>query len=91
MSLFSAIISSANGPEYYVTIMSFVDRDLLEPGCSVLLHHRHMSVVGVLTDDSDPSVNVMKNSDAERAGFDEGAGGKMSLWNASDYKDVRRF
>lgn len=35
-----AIVSTSNGPEHYVTIMSFVDKDLLEPGCSVLLHHK---------------------------------------------------
>ncbi|KAI9676210.1 MAG: ATPase of 26S proteasome regulatory subunit 4 [Trizodia sp. TS-e1964] len=55
-----AIISSATGPEYYVAIMSFVDKDLLEPGASVLLHHKSVSIVGVLTDDADPLVSVMK-------------------------------
>lgn len=55
-----AIVSSSSGPEYYVTIMSFVDKDSLEPGCSVLLHHKNLSVVGVLGDDADPSVSVMK-------------------------------
>ena len=35
-----AIISSSMGPEYYVTIMSFVNKDLLEPGSSVLLHNK---------------------------------------------------
>ncbi|CAL1716664.1 unnamed protein product [Somion occarium] len=55
-----AIISSASGPEYYVSIMSFVDKDLLEPGCSVLLHHKNQSIVGVLQDDTDPMVSVMK-------------------------------
>ena len=55
-----AIVSSATGPEYYVSIMSFVDKDLLEPGASVLLHHKSVSVVGVLTDDTDPLVSVMK-------------------------------
>ena len=35
-----AIISSTNGPEYYVTIMSFVNQDLLEVGSSVLLHNK---------------------------------------------------
>jgi 26S proteasome regulatory subunit T2 len=55
-----AIVSSATGPEYYVSIMSFVDKDLLEPGASVLLHHKSVSVVGVLTDDADPLVSVMK-------------------------------
>lgn len=55
-----AIVSSATGPEYYVSIMSFVDKDLLEPGASILLHHKSVSVVGVLTDDADPLVSVMK-------------------------------
>ncbi|KAM0748382.1 26S proteasome subunit P45 [Meredithblackwellia eburnea MCA 4105] len=55
-----AIVSSATGPEYYVSIMSFVDKDQLEPGCSVLLHHKAMSIVGVLQDDADPMVSMMK-------------------------------
>jgi 26S proteasome regulatory subunit T2 len=55
-----AIVSSSNGPEYYVNVMSFVNQDLLEPGASVLLHHKVMSVVGVLADDADPMVSVMK-------------------------------
>lgn len=55
-----AIVSSVTGPEFYVSIMSFVDKDLLEPGASILLHHKSVSVVGVLTDDADPLVSVMK-------------------------------
>lgn len=55
-----AIISTASGPEYYVSIMSFVDKDLLEPGCTVLLHHKTQAIVGVLQDDADPMVSVMK-------------------------------
>jgi 26S proteasome regulatory subunit T2 len=35
-----AIVSTSMGPEYYVGIMSFVNKDLLEPGCSVLLHNK---------------------------------------------------
>jgi len=55
-----AIVSSANGPEYYVNMMSFVDKDQIEPGCTVLLHNKVLSVVGLLPDDTDPMVNVMK-------------------------------
>ncbi len=35
-----AIVSSLVGPEYYVNIMSFVDKTQLEPGCSILLHNK---------------------------------------------------
>jgi len=55
-----AIVSSAVGPEYYVSIMSFVDKDQIEPGSTVLLHNKVLSVVGLLNDDVDPMVNVMK-------------------------------
>ncbi|KAF8339842.1 P-loop containing nucleoside triphosphate hydrolase protein [Cantharellus anzutake] len=55
-----AIVSTPSGPEHYIPIMSFVDKDLLEPGCSVLLHHKSSAIVGVLQDDADPMVSVMK-------------------------------
>jgi 26S proteasome regulatory subunit T2 len=55
-----AIVASSMGPEYYVSIMSFVNQDLLEPGCSVLLHNKVNAVVGILADDEDPMVSVMK-------------------------------
>lgn len=54
------IVSSAMGPEYYVSIMSFVNKDLLETGCQVLLHSKVQAVVGILADDADPMVAVMK-------------------------------
>jgi hypothetical protein len=41
-------------------MLSFVDKDQLEPNCSVLLHNKVMSVVGILADDADPLVSVMK-------------------------------
>jgi 26S proteasome regulatory subunit T2 len=55
-----AIVSSAVGPEYYVPIMSFVDKDQIQPGCSVLLRDKAMSIVGLLQDEADPMVSVMK-------------------------------
>lgn len=55
------IVSSPNGFEYYVNIFSFVDKDLLEPGCTVLLNNKDHNVVGVLNSpDVDPLVSVMK-------------------------------
>jgi 26S proteasome regulatory subunit T2 len=55
-----AIVSTNVGSEHYVNIMSFVDKEQLEPGCSVLLNHKTHAVVGVLSDDADPMVSVMK-------------------------------
>ncbi|KAL9331878.1 hypothetical protein ACSQ67_001488 [Phaseolus vulgaris] len=91
-----AIVSSSVGPEYYVGILSFVDKDQLEPGCAILMHNKGLvvrlcasgwqsggllrgngvccslvnrrigccikvlSVVGLLQDEVDPMVSVMK-------------------------------
>lgn len=53
-------IVSVNGSDYYVPIMSFVDKDMLEPGCSVLLNNHSHAIIGVLADDTEQSVNIMK-------------------------------
>ncbi len=55
-----AIVSTSMGSEYYVNICSFVNKDLLEPGSSVLLHNKEHSIIGILPDDADPMVSVMK-------------------------------
>merc|ERR1711879_1081378 len=41
-------------------ILSFVDKDLLEPSCTVLLNYKMYAVVGILSEDTDATVNVMK-------------------------------
>lgn len=53
-------MSSPVGPEYYVGIMSFVDRSQLEPGCTVLMHNKGNQIVGILNDEADPAISVMK-------------------------------
>jgi len=55
-----AIISTPHGPDFYVSVLSMVDPDLLVPNAPVLLHHKYHSVVGILADDDDPLVSVMK-------------------------------
>ncbi|XP_065189923.1 26S proteasome regulatory subunit 4-like [Sycon ciliatum] len=55
-----AIVSSSMGSEYYVSILSFVDKDQLEPGCTILMNHKVHAVVGVLNEETDPMVRVMK-------------------------------
>jgi len=55
-----AIVSGNMGPEYYVSIYSFVDKDQLEPNSSILMHSKNQAVVGIMQDESDPMLNVMK-------------------------------
>jgi len=54
-----AIISVGSG-EFYVRILSIVDKEQLELGCSVLLRNEGYHIVGVLQDEADTLLNVMK-------------------------------
>eukprot|EP00298_Acanthocystis_sp_HF-20_P014504 c20796_g1_i1.p1 GENE.c20796_g1_i1~~c20796_g1_i1.p1 ORF type:complete len:438 (+),score=244.00 c20796_g1_i1:103-1416(+) len=55
-----AIVSTSVGPEYYVSLLSFVDKEQIVPGSTVLLHHKTNAIVGLLSDEADPMVSVMK-------------------------------
>merc|ERR1712150_390580 len=57
------------GNEHYVSMLSFVDKDLIEPNCTVLLHHKFHAVIGVLSDDTDPMVSVMKLEKAPQESY----------------------
>ncbi|RWW23131.1 hypothetical protein BHE74_00056101 [Ensete ventricosum] len=35
-----AIVSLSVGPEYYIGILSLVERDRLERGCAILMHNK---------------------------------------------------
>ena len=83
------IVSSSTSPEYYVSIMSFVDKDLLEPGCSVLLHHKTMAVVGVLSEDTDPSVNIMKLDKAPSESYADVGGLESQIQEIKELSNCR--
>jgi len=55
-----AIINSSVGIQYYVPVMSFVDRNQLQPNSTVLCRNTNMAVVGIMQDETDPLLNVMK-------------------------------
>ncbi|MCQ2820733.1 MAG: hypothetical protein MJ252_26010 [archaeon] len=53
-------IVECNQSEYYVRILSIVDKEQLELNCSVLLRDNTYHIVGVLSDEADPLLGVMK-------------------------------
>lgn len=55
----NAIVSVGNS-EYYVRILSIVDKEQLELGGNVLLRNEGYHIVGILQDEADPLLNVMK-------------------------------
>jgi len=53
------IVSSTAGSNYYVRILSTIDRELLKPNTSIALHRHSHSVVDVLPPESDSSIQLM--------------------------------
>ena len=62
-------IVSRSMQDFYVWICSFVDRKSLTVGCSVLLHEKALAIVGLLDDDANPLVDVMKVENAPLESF----------------------
>jgi len=54
------IVSSTTSSNYYVRIMSTIDRELLKPGTSVGLHKHSNALVKVLPTEVDSSISMMK-------------------------------
>ena len=84
-----AIVASNVGPEYYVNIMSFVDKDQLEPGCSLLTHYRVNSIVGLLADEADPMVSVMKVDKAPTESYADIGGLEQQIMEMKEAVEVR--
>ena len=60
----TGIISSTTGSNYYVRILSTLNRELLKPSSSVALHRHSNALVEILPPEADSSISLL--SDAER-------------------------
>ena len=54
------IVSSTAGSNYYVRILSTLDREQLKPNASVALHRHSHSVVDILPPESDSTISLMQ-------------------------------
>ena len=55
-----AIVKSSTGPQLMVSVSSKIDRDLLKPNVNVALNQRSFSIVDILPQSKDPSVQAME-------------------------------
>ena len=60
----SGIVSSTTGSNYYVRILSTLNRELLKPSSSVALHRHSNALVAILPPEADSSISLM--TEAER-------------------------
>jgi 26S proteasome regulatory subunit T3 len=55
------IVGSTAGSNYYVRILSTLDRELLKPNASIALHRHSHSVVDILPPESDSTVKLVES------------------------------
>lgn len=54
------IVSSTSGSNYYVRILSTLDREKLKPNASVAMHKHSHSVVDILPTETDSAIQMMR-------------------------------
>jgi len=60
---FYGIVGSTTGSNFYVRILSTIDRETLKPASSVALHRHSNSVVDILPPEVDSSIQLMRNEE----------------------------
>ncbi|CAG9534190.1 unnamed protein product [Cercopithifilaria johnstoni] len=55
-----AIVGSTTGSNYFVRVLSILDRELLKPGCSVALHKYSNALVDVLPPEADSTIQMLR-------------------------------
>merc|ERR1719373_1179617 len=59
----TGIVGSTTGSNYYVRILSTLDRELLKPSSSVALHRHSNSLVDVLPPEADSSIQLLSSAE----------------------------
>lgn len=59
----SGIVGSTTGSNYYVRILSTLNRELLKPSSSVALHRHSNALVDVLPPEADSSISLLSQSE----------------------------
>lgn len=59
----AGIVSSTTGSNYYVRILSTLNRELLKPSASVALHRHSNALVDILPPEADSTISVLADSE----------------------------
>jgi 26S proteasome regulatory subunit T3 len=65
------IVSSTAGSNYYVRVLSTLNRELLKPSSSVALHRHSNAVVDVLPPEADSSIALMAANERPDVGYND--------------------
>lgn len=77
--IFPSCFLSPKGSNYYVRILSTIDRELLKPNASVALHKHSNALVDVLPPEADSSIMMLTSGGGGGPGLG-GQGGLKGIW-----------
>ena len=98
----TGIVGSTTGSNYYVRILSTLDRELLKPSASVALHKHSNALVDVLPPEADSSISMLQADEKPDVSYNDIGGMDMQkqemreavelpLTHFDLYKQVRIF
>ena len=72
----TGIVGSTTGSNYYVRILSTLDRELLKPSSSVALHKHSNALVDVLPPEADSSISMLGADEKPDISYSDIGGGR---------------
>ncbi|GLH13804.1 26S proteasome regulatory subunit 6B [Gryllus bimaculatus] len=73
----TGIVGSTTGSNYYVRILSTIDRELLKPSASVALHKHSNALVDVLPPEADSSISLLQADEKPEVSYGDIGGMDM--------------
>ena len=73
----TGIVGSTTGSNYYVRILSTLDRELLKPSASVALHKHSNALVDVLPPEADSSISMLQADEKPEVSYNDIGGMDM--------------
>ncbi|MEW5305670.1 MAG: hypothetical protein WDW36_008196 [Sanguina aurantia] len=73
----SGIVGSTTGSNYYVRILSTLNRELLKPSCSVALHRHSNALVDILPPEADSSISLLADNEKPDVSYSDIGGYDM--------------
>lgn len=73
----TGIVGSTTGSNYYVRILSTIDRELLKPSASVALHKHSNALVDVLPPEADSSISMLQPDEKPEVSYSDIGGMDM--------------
>lgn len=84
-----ALLSPSEGSNYYVRILSTIDRELLKPNASVALHKHSNALVDVLPPEADSSIMMLTSGEGTPGALGVSRGPRGPSCKAQLYSPTR--